>query len=72
MKQPRRPDPPPMQTKDMLTVQVGTAIWAIALVVLLIAQPPEGRHWWIWTCVAGVVGGFFGMAYIWRRNRRSR
>lgn len=50
-----------METNDTATFLVGTALWAIALVVLLIARPAAAEPWWPWTCVAGIVGGLFGL-----------
>ncbi|MBB2914740.1 polyferredoxin [Streptosporangium becharense] len=70
MDQPRLPDLQPLKTNDTLTVLVGTALWAVALVVLLIVGPGAERHWWIWTCVSGICGGLFGLFYIHRRDRR--
>ncbi len=45
---------------------VLTAAWAVALVVLLIVRDalPAGSRWWLWTCVAGLVMGLFGMWYV--------
>ena len=48
----------------------GAVAWLVAL-VLTLAVPAlhEGdRHWWPWTCVAGVAIGALGLAYI-RRGR---
>jgi hypothetical protein len=67
----RRPELPPMRTNDVLVAAIGTVAWAIALVVLLIAGAPEGRHWWVWVCVAGICIGVFGMWYM-PRIQRSR
>ena len=53
-----------METNDTATFLVGTALWAIALVVLLIARPAAAEPWWPWTCVAGIVGGLFGVVTI--------
>ena len=54
----------------MVTV-VGTAAWAVALVVLLIARDrlPPGQRWWIWTCVSGVLMGLFALWYVPRLKR---
>ncbi len=71
MSQPNHRDLEPLQTNDTATILVGTALWAIALIVLLIAQPGPGQRWWIWTCVAGIAGGVFGLAYV-RRSTRAR
>ena len=45
---------------------VGTAVWAVALVVLLIARDaiPAGSRWWVWTCVTGVAMGLFALWYV--------
>lgn len=34
--------------------------------VLLIARDalPAGSRWWLWTCVAGLVMGFFALWYV--------
>jgi Protein of unknown function (DUF2530) len=52
---------------------VGTALWAVALVILLILrdQLPEDGRWWIWTCVAGVCMGLFALWYV-PRFKRAR
>ncbi|SDH45675.1 Protein of unknown function [Sinosporangium album] len=71
MSQPRRPDPEPLKTNDMATVLVGTGIWALALIVLLVFQPDLEQSWWVWTCVAGIVGGAFGVWFIRRKDRRA-
>jgi hypothetical protein len=45
------------------TITLG---WAVALVVLLFVRsvlPPDAR-WWIWTCVAGMAMGLFGLWYV--------
>ena len=55
------------------TVQIGTVLWAVALVVTLVARDTlqdEGRTWWIWTCVAGVALGLLGLVITVRRRRR--
>jgi hypothetical protein len=45
---------------------VITAGWAVALVVLLIVRSylPPGQRWWVWTALAGLGMGLFGLAYI--------
>ena len=45
---------------------VITGGWAVALVVLLIAGDalPAGSRWWLWTCLAGLVMGLFGLWYV--------
>lgn len=70
MTQPRRPDPEPLKTDDAGAILVGTALWAVALVALLIARP--AHTWWIWTCVAGIVLGLFGLVFVRSRDSRLR
>ena len=45
---------------------VGTAAWAVALVVLLIARDalPAGSGWWVWVCVTGLAMGLFALWYV--------
>ncbi len=52
----------------------GTAAWVFAFVALLPftgALERSGRGWWIWTCLAGVGLGLFGIEYCRRRAARS-
>ena len=61
-------DPPAVPTR--LVVLVGTAFWAVALVVtLLVPALHEGeRSWWPWTCVTGICLGLFAGWYV-RRGK---
>ena len=76
MNEPARPTPPPpLEANDQLVTGIGTAGWAVALIVLLIVRSslPADARWWIWTCVAGLVMGLFGLWYVPRLKRgRSR
>ena len=76
MDEPGRPiPPPPLEANDQLVTAIGTAGWAVALIVLLIVRGslPADARWWIWTCVAGLVMGLFGLWYVPRFKRgRSR
>jgi hypothetical protein len=73
---PGRPaPPPPLEADDQLVIRVGTAGWAIALVVLLIVRDslPPGQRWWIWTCVCGLAMGLFAAWYVpWLKRSRAR
>jgi uncharacterized protein DUF2530 len=66
MKTARRPAPPPLEANDQAVTAVITAAWAIALVVLLVLRDklPAPERWWIWTCLAGVAMGLFGLWYV--------
>jgi Protein of unknown function (DUF2530) len=66
---PRRPDPPPLETNDVHIALAGTVAWAVALVVLLIVPLHSADHWWRWVCVAGLLGGLFGVWYTPRLHR---
>ena len=45
--------PPPLQVDTARVVLVGTALWVVALVVLLILGDRVDRVW-TWTCVAAI------------------
>ena len=51
-------------------VAIGIGVWAMALVVTLVVPAlHEGpRSWWPWCCVAGLLLGLAGYAYV-RRGR---
>jgi Protein of unknown function (DUF2530) len=73
-----QPAPPPSLPQRLLAlppvIYAGTALWAVVLVVLLVARygfdalPPI----WLWTAVAGVVLGFVGMPIMAWQRRASR
>jgi hypothetical protein len=50
---PEKQAPPPLKVDTVRVVLVGTALWAAALVVLLILGDRVDRLW-TWTCVAGI------------------
>jgi Protein of unknown function (DUF2530) len=50
---PARKAPPPLQVDTLRVVLTGTALWAVALVVLLLLGDRVDRLW-TWTCVAGI------------------
>lgn len=63
----------PLDVDAVRTVQIGTVLWTVALVVTLVMRDTlqdEGRGWWIWTCAAGVVLGLLGLVITVRRRRR--
>ena len=63
--------PPPLEANDQVVIWVGTAGWAVALVVLLIIRDslPADQRWWIWTCVCGMAFGIFASWYVPRLKR---
>jgi len=66
----RRPDPPPLATDDTKIVLLGTALWAAALVVLVVlrlADLGQVRDWWLGMCAYGIALGLFGVRHVRRR-----
>lgn len=51
---------------------IGTAAWAVALIVLLAMGDalPDSERWWIGVCVTGIALGVFGFLYIPRLLRK--
>jgi hypothetical protein len=65
-------DVEPLYVDGVRTVAVGTALWALAFVLLLPFYgrlEESGRVWWLWTCVAGFGLGLIGWDYCRRRRR---
>lgn len=62
-----------MEVNDRLVLGIGTGLWLVALVVLAFAFHRDlTRHhagWWLWTCLAGIVMGLYGIAYFYVRRR---
>lgn len=74
MAAPRRPDPEPLPTSDLTVVVIGTALWAVALVVALVLGDrldDQGRDSWVWVTAAGVALGLVGIRHLRRRRARS-
>ena len=68
-----KPPPPPMRTDDRLAVLVGLAVWVVLLLVA-VAVPEvrgTGQGRWLGSCVAGVVLGLLGLAFVHRRDHRD-
>jgi polyferredoxin len=65
-----RPDPPPLETDDVKIVAGGTALWAVALVVLVVLRlaGTDVHGWWITMCAAGAALGLVGVRYCQRRR----
>lgn len=57
----------------LLPVSIGTIVWIVALVGLVIARPTldaNGMTWWIGAAAVGVVSGVGGVVFLrWRRRR---
>jgi cytosine/uracil/thiamine/allantoin permease len=50
---PTKSAPPPLQVDTLRVVLAGMAVWAVALVVLLVLGDRVDRMW-TWTCVAAL------------------
>ena len=67
----RRPDPPPLETDDVKVVAVGTALWAVGLLVLLVLKATGATRvedWWLGMCAYGIALGLYGVRYCRRRH----
>ncbi len=67
-------DVEPLDVDGVRTVTVGLALWVVAFLALLPFYGQlrdQGRAWWVWTCLAGVALGLFGLEYC-RRSKRTR
>ncbi len=53
MPRPAKQAPPPLRVDTVRVVLAGTAVWVVALVVLLLLGDRVDRMW-TWTCVAGI------------------
>lgn len=61
----------PLDVDGVRTVLVGTVLWAVAFVVLLVLRDElvdQGREWWLWTALAGAGLGMLGFEYTRRRR----
>jgi hypothetical protein len=57
-----------------LPVRIGTALWAIAGLILLTQRDRLAEHdaqWWLGACAIGVVSGLGGLVYLRIRGRRA-
>jgi len=57
---PTKPAPPPLRVDTARVVLIGIALWAVALVVLLVLGHRVDRLW-TWTCVVAIGLGFLGL-----------
>ncbi len=53
MPRPAKQAPPPLRVDTLRVVLAGTAVWVVALVVLLLLGDRVDRMW-TWTCIAGI------------------
>ena len=60
-----------METDDVAVITVGTVLWAVTLVVLLVLRDrlaDEGHEDWVWVAAAGFGLGLIGIRYVRRRR----
>lgn len=57
-----------METDDVAIITLGTVLWALALVVLLVLDEPT----WAWVSAAGAFLGVIGIRYVRRRRAALR
>jgi hypothetical protein len=57
---PTKQAPPPLRVDTVRVVLAGTAVWAVALVVLLLLGDRVDRMW-TWTCVAAIALAALGL-----------
>lgn len=60
----------PVKVDVLRVVEIGIALWVVALVLTLVIPTlhQDERDWWPWTCVAGVGLGALAWVYI-KRGR---
>ena len=64
----------PLDENGITATVIGTALFAVATLVLLILRSrldASGRGWWIWVGACGVLLGLIGYAYCRRRAARG-
>lgn len=66
---PTRPTPEPLRVNVVAIVAVGTIIWFLALVVLLVIG---GHRDWVWVCLCGGGLGLIGIPLIRLQSRHPR
>jgi general stress protein CsbA len=67
------PDDHASRADAVLPVAIGTALWATALIVLVVLRArleESGATWWIGVAVVGLITGLLATAFLVRRRRR--
>lgn len=71
----RRPDPAPARADARKALAAGTAAWAVALVVVLVAgdaRAAAGLDWLVPACWVGIALGVAGLAVVQVLRARAR
>ncbi|MCW2623018.1 MAG: hypothetical protein JWL64_2620 [Frankiales bacterium] len=68
-----RSAPPPLEVDDWRLVAAATALWVIALIVLVTIDLTGGSipGWWLWMCGFGTALGLLGIRILRRRSART-
>ena len=75
MPAPRRPAPEPVESDVVTVVTVGTALWAVGLLVSLVLHDRLSEHGngdWVWIMAAGLFLGLVGIRHVRRRRTALR
>jgi protein-S-isoprenylcysteine O-methyltransferase Ste14 len=59
----------------ILPVSIGTGVWLLVLVSLVVAKPSldeSGATWWIGAAAVGLISGAGGVLFLVWRKRRAR
>ncbi len=70
-----REPPEPPQADAVVPVTVGTALWAVAFLVLLAFRDQlaeADNSWWLAVCATGFALGLLGIWYVRRRREAYR
>jgi hypothetical protein len=66
----------PVDADGVSAVAVGTALWAIAGVILIVffraPLADANASWWLWVPLVGAVLGLLGLSYVIRRRSAYR
>jgi hypothetical protein len=68
---PLKQAPPPLRVDTVRVVLAGTALWVLALVVVLLLGDRVDRVW-TWTCVAGILLPFVGLGIMRAQGQLGR
>ncbi len=64
---------PPVQDDGVRVFTIGTVLFALASLLLLVDGQRLSEAWWLDAAITGVGIGVVGIIYcVWRRNKRAR
>jgi hypothetical protein len=66
-------EPESWQSDGVVPFLVGTVVWTLVLIGLLLGDYLNAdRSWWVTTCLVGIGLGIFGLGWSLRRRDRRR